>query len=114
MSKNSTEEDARSTRRLRKICATVFPSLCSSQKPPFNKILIANRGEIAVRIARAAKALSIPTVRAAAPNRIGCLVTCLSQTGICMDMYAVQAHRHVADLYHCSSPPALHWLFLVI
>ncbi len=31
-------------------------------KPPFKKILIANRGEIAIRIARAATELAIPTV----------------------------------------------------
>jgi pyruvate carboxylase len=48
------------TRRLR----AIVPNLCvaDAKSPPFKKLMVANRGEIAIRIFKACKELSIKTV----------------------------------------------------
>ena len=50
----------------------------------FRKILIANRGEIAVRVIRAAKELGIPTVSVHSEADEQCLHTQLSDQDVCI------------------------------
>ena len=47
----------------------------NSVSPPFKKVLIANRGEIAIRIAKAASGLGIKTVSVYSADDSACLHT---------------------------------------
>ena len=49
-------------RRIIHIATAISPSQCSAGGPPFKKVLVVNRGEIAIRIMRAAKEMGIATV----------------------------------------------------
>jgi len=64
----------------------------------FKKLLIANRGEIAVRVIRAAQDLGIATVSAYARDDAGALHTTLADTAVALDATGPAAYLDIATL----------------
>jgi len=64
----------------------------------FTKLLIANRGEIAVRILRAAQDLGIATVSVYARDDAGALHTTLADTAVALDATGPAAYLDIATL----------------
>lgn len=66
--------------------------------PPFQRLLIANRGEVAVRIARAAEDLRIPSVAVYAPEDREGLHTRRADSSIALPGVGVQAYLDIEGL----------------
>ncbi|HQC99306.1 MAG TPA: biotin carboxylase N-terminal domain-containing protein, partial [Aquabacterium sp.] len=64
----------------------------------FQKLLIANRGEVAVRIARAAQDLGIATVAVFSRDDAGALHTQLADTAVALDATGPAAYLDIASL----------------
>jgi acetyl/propionyl-CoA carboxylase alpha subunit len=64
----------------------------------FRKLLIANRGEIAVRIIRAAQDLGLVTVSVYARDDVGALHTTLADQSVALDASGPAAYLDLAAL----------------
>jgi acetyl-CoA carboxylase biotin carboxylase subunit len=77
----------------------------------FNKILIANRGEIAVRIIRACREMGIRTVAVYSEADRDALHTQLADEAVCIGKAQLSEHGANLKCYHChksrSNPPGI-------
>lgn len=85
----------------------------------FSKILIANRGEVAVRIIRACKEMGIETVAVYSEADQNSLPVALADERICIGSNAAKRQLSEPEKYHqcgfgiqCGSHPSRLWLFV--
>jgi len=73
--------------------------MCSAKAPPFNKVLIANRGEIAVRIIRACHELGIKTVAVHSKADVDALHVKLASESVCIGpALAKESYLNIASI----------------